>query len=157
MDALAARQLNKEKSNASLALVQRKSIMSKPPLPTLKEKIELNRILGFIDPPQQVFALGKDECAAVWWTESEIETPDPITGWEIHRYRRDKTKPNKDIWHHKGHVEFPPMVKNQAIINELSNDYEYRFTVKAVNTKGVGVESEPSNPVMVEKPLPTGW
>ena len=78
-------------------------------------------------------------------------------GWEIHRYRRDKSKHSKEIWQYKGYTEFPQMLKTQAVINALSNDYEDRFTVKAVNLKGVGLESEPSNAVMVEKPLPTGW
>lgn len=72
------------------------------------------------------------------------------------------------------------MVKNQVIVNHLTNDYEYRFTVKSGNVKGMSLESTPSNPgmymligmvqcvyllislctmrtVMVEAPLPPGW
>lgn len=153
MDTLATRQIKKSKSLAG----QRPSVLAQPPPPTLQERIALNRSLGFADPPSHVFALGKDECAAVWWPEPEHEPVDIITSWEVHRYRKDKTKPGKDIWHHKGYVEYPPMLKAQAIVNDLTNDYEYRFTVKAVNAKGGGIESEPSNAVMVEKPLPTGW
>lgn len=111
-------------------------------------------MLGFSDPPAQVFALGKEECAAVWWSEVEDEA---IIGWEIHRFRKDKSRPEADHWHYKGCATFTNLLKNQAVINQLSNDYEYRFTVKAVSAKGPGAESTPSNPVMVEKPLPTGW
>ncbi len=155
MDLLASRQIKKSKAVGTVG--QRQPIVAQPPAPTLHERIALNRSLGFADPPPRVFALGKDECAAVWWPEPETEPVDIISGWEVHRYRKDKTKPGKDIWHHKGFVEFPPMLKAQAIVNDLTNDYEYRFSVKAVNAKGVGIESEPSNAVMVEKPLPTGW
>jgi hypothetical protein len=151
MEALAARQLQRQKTVAS----------TDGPLPSFvdtgqsaKERLELNRTLGFADPPAQVFALGKDECAAVWWSVIEDES---ITGWEVHRYRKDKTKPLLDIWHYKGVTAFPQMIKNQTVVNNLANDYEYRFTVKSVNSKGSGVESMPSNPVMVEKPLPMGW
>lgn len=72
------------------------------------------------------------------------------------------------------------MVKNQVIVNHLTNDYEYRFTVKSGNAKGMSLESTHSNPgmymligvvrcvyrlislctmrtVMVEAPLPPGW
>jgi len=73
------------------------------------------------------------------------------------------------------------MVKSQVIVNNLTNDYEYRFTVKSGNIKGMSLESTPSNPgtcmvidmvrcvyfhltihhayctVMVEAPLPPGW
>lgn len=45
----------------------------------------------------------------------------------------------------------------QLIIEDLANDSEYKFSVRAINKKGVSVESPFSNPVMVEKPLPSGW
>jgi hypothetical protein len=151
MEALAARQLQRQKAEAPTE--------GSVPLfvdagQSAKERLELNRTLGFADPPAQVFALGKDECAAVWWSVIEDES---ITSWEVHRYRKDKTKPHLDIWHYKGVTAFPHMMKNQTVVNNLANDYEYRFTVKSVNSKGSGVESMPSNPVMVEKPLPMGW
>ena len=111
-------------------------------------------MLGFPDPPAQVFAVGKDECAAVWWTAPADET---ITGWEVHRFRRDKMKLDSEVWHDKGFIPFPLMLKNQVTICDLCNDYEYHFKVKSVNAKGVGVESIGSNVVMVEKPLPAGW
>ena len=126
---------------------------------------------------------GKDESAAVWWTapppvpEKEVESPPPkplsssiwnqkkeekepvslaISGWEVHRYRKDKSNP-KGEWLYKGYNTFPLLPKTQVIILNLTNDFEYRFEVKALNGKGKSVESLPSNPVMVEAPLPGGW
>jgi len=100
-------------------------------------------LLGFADPPVQVFALGKDESAAVWWATTSDDT---ITSWEIHRYRKDRSRPNGE-WLYKGFITISvATVKNQAIVNHLTNDYEYRFTVKSGNSKGMSLESKPSNP-----------
>lgn len=150
MEALAARQLSQQHARLAMKV----SPIPVAAEPTPEERRELNKLLGFADCPSQVFALGKDECAAVWWPEVDDET---ISAWEVHRYRKDRSRPNEDIWQYKGFISFPDMIKTQTIINQLSNDYEYRFTVKSVNSKGAGTESSPSNPVMVEKPLPTGW
>lgn len=150
MEALAARQLQKQKTASSLNTPPTSAKVQSP-----QERLALNRLLGFADPPAQVFALGKEECAAVWWTLSVDD--ESITGWEVHRYRKDKSRPGEDVWHYKGYISYETLVKNQTIIDQLSNDYEYRFTVKSINAKGVGLESAPSNPVMVEKPLPVGW
>ena len=148
MEALAARQLQRQKAKEkerNAAFVPREQ--------TLQERKDLNKMLGFADAPAQVFAIGKDECAAVWWTAVDDES---ITGWEVHRFRKDKSKPDGD-WHCKGFTAYPAMLKNQTVIGQLCNDYEYRFTVKSVNIKGTGIESDPSNAVMVESPLPSGW
>lgn len=151
MEALAAKQLQKQKA----ALNNNSAAVPAAKVQTAEERLALNRLLGFADPPTQVFALGKDECAAVWWVVAVED--ESITGWEVHRYRKDKSKPNEDVWHYKGFIAYQVLVKNQTVIDKLSNDYEYRFTVKSVNSKGVGLESNPSNAVMVEKPLPVGW
>ena len=79
-----------------------------------------------------------------------------MTGWEILRFRKDKSKPNGE-WLYKGCNAYPILPKPQVLILNLTNDYEYRFEVKAVNAKGKSVESVPSNPVMVEAVLPDGW
>lgn len=126
---------------------------------------------------------GKDESAAVWWTappprvikesteaktkskqvksiwhQSDEDEPVSLelTGWEVLRYRKDKSKPNGE-WLYKGSNTFPVLAKPQILILNLTNDYEYRFEVKALNAKGKSVESLPSNPVMVEAVLPEGW
>lgn len=154
MEALAAKQLKKQKFEAAVATKTPAGPPEKDPLDIARERLELNRALGFPDPPAQVFALGKEECAAVWWSAANDET---VIGWEVHRFRKDRSRPGADHWQHKGFVTFTDLLKNQVVINELCNEFEYRFTVKALNTKGTSMESEPSNPVMVEKPLPTGW
>ena len=126
---------------------------------------------------------GKDESAAVWWTapppQVQKESPEAktkpkqiksiwhqsdeeepvsleLTGWEVLRYRKDKSKPNGE-WLYKGSNTYPVLAKPQILILNLTNDYEYRFEVKALNAKGKSVESLPSNPVMVEAVLPEGW
>lgn len=154
MEALAARQSQKQQAALSSSGRNNAAVPSAK-VQTPQERLELNRLLGLSDPPAQVFALGKDECAAVWWTMSNED--ELITGWEVHRYRKDKSKPNEDAWHYKGYISYQTLIKNQTVIDKLSNDYEYRFTVKSINSKGVGLESSPSNAVMVEKPLPAGW
>ena len=116
------------------------------------ERVNLNRQLGFPDPPKQVFALGRDKSAAVWWIDDNPE----IIKWEVHRYRKDRTKPD-GLWYNKGYVMYEKLERTQIVCPELSNDYEYRFTVKGFNAKGGSFESEPSNEVMVEAPLPPGW
>lgn len=45
----------------------------------------------------------------------------------------------------------------QKIIENLTNGFLYRFTVKTRNSKGFSRESEPSPEVIVEPPLPAGW
>jgi hypothetical protein len=153
MEALAAKQLKRQQAatkdaNLSPATLQRSE------QDVMKERLELNRMLGFPDPPAQVFALGKEECAAVWWSEPNDDT---ITGWEVHRFRKDRSKPEADVWQYKGFISYTNLLKTQVVVNQLTNEYEYRFAVKANSSKGTGAESAPSNPVMVEKPLPTGW
>jgi hypothetical protein len=130
------------------------SIASAVKVPTRQERLDLHRLLGFPSPPAQVFAVGRESCAAVWWSETGDSS---VSSWEVHRFRKDKSKPNADIWHFKGFTLFTGLLKNQVIVDQLTNDYEYRFCIKSVNDKGVGVESDFSNGVMVETPLPTGW
>lgn len=69
-------------------------------------------------------------------------------------------------WKYKGFTRFDALLLEgqtnhqavpQVLIAQLTNDYEYKFTVKAVNAKGSSAESSSSNPVMVEAPLPSGW
>eukprot|EP01034_Spumella_vulgaris_P026083 gene26082-32613_t len=136
----------------------------------MKEKESLNRAFGFSDPPKHIHALGKDQTAAVWWDYTPPVSPEPVegeekeaepvepdpnlaTGWEVHRFRKDKSKPNGD-WLYKGFTSYGDLEKTQVVVDSLTNDFEYRFTVKTINSKGVGSESLPSNPVMVEAPLP---
>lgn len=79
-----------------------------------------------------------------------------ITSWEVHRYRKDKTRANGE-WTYKGFTTFPKLNANQVIIENLTNDFEYRFTIKSVNIKGKSIESTPTNSCVVETELPDGW
>ncbi len=180
MDAFAARQLEKRKIKEEKERKE-KEILNKPyhEKLTQTQKDSLNKLFGFPEPPKKVFSLGKDQAAAIWWpytppavenivppTEqlanvtdvppAPVDTVDTLLGWEVHRYRKDKSKPNGD-WLYKGYSSYKPMERTQVIVDSLTNDFEYRFTVKSVNNKGASAESLPSNPVMVEAPLPAGW
>jgi hypothetical protein len=155
MEALAALQLQKKKAQRELD--RKKEELENVAAPqSMQERNALNRILGFPDPPEQVFALAKDESAAVWWTATGDDT---IASWQVQRFRRDRSRPTEDVWHAKGTstYELTGSSKNQVLVFDLSNDWEYRFEVAAINAKGSGVMSDPSNGVMVEKPLPAGW
>ena len=64
-------------------------------------------------------------------------------------------------WRKKGSMFFEykqdSKDKLQCMLEDLPDNYEYRFTVAAVCGNGTGRESPPSNAVMVEQQLPTGW
>lgn len=154
MDALAARQMKKRKEAEAKQLAQKK-YEEKPYSERMpqEERDRLNKLLGYPEPPNQVFALARDAGAAVWW-----ENPDQpdITKWEIRRYRKDRTKPDGG-WYDKGYVIYENMERTQVLITDLTNDYEYRFTVRGYNAKGKSNESQPSNAVFCESPLPPGW
>lgn len=230
MDAFAALQLKKRKAAQELSARQKVAEeMTLEQKMSTEEKLELNRLIGIVDPPQQVFAVGKDGCAGVWWIypqqirdamvmktvdsrlvadsgtkedgekvsvfaqprEDYVITTDnrilyEILGWEVHRYRRDRTASafshkqiqKRDIfvtegssessgkepfdryeWLYKGFTFYESISTSrlQILHESLTNNHEYRFTVVAVTTKGKSCPSKPSNSVMVESPLPSGW
>lgn len=110
------------------------------------------------DPPQQVFALGKDGCAAVWWHYDRGNVPEAawITEWEVKRYRMDRD----GEWRFKGAtiINEPHLIdKNRCTVELLENDCQYSFSVTATNRRGRGFESPKSEAVMVEAVLPPGW
>lgn len=83
---------------------------------------------------------------------------DPV----IPHYNDDDVEADElGVWRKKGSAFFEfkqdSNEKLQTVLVDLPNNYEYRFTVAAVCGNGTGRESAPSNTVMVEEPLPTGW
>lgn len=156
MEAYAALKLRKKQEAQAKALAleqQYKEVVSKAPS-TYEEQRKIQRVLGFADPPNKVFALGKDGKAAVWWF---YDNQEGILGWEVVRYRKDRSKPELNEWQNKGSTKFEAIPRLQVIIDGLTNDHEYRFTVQALNHKGPSLESLPSNEIIVESPLPSGW
>ena len=103
-------------------------------------------------PAVNVCAIGKVGSAAVWWSYSQDESG--VIGWEIHRYRRSM---NSKEWGHKGHLRVGVLSKKQVMLDNLTNGYEYRFGVRAINSEGVSAESKLSNIVVIEASLPNGW
>lgn len=74
--------------------------------------------------------------------------------WEVRRYRRDNVN---SPWLFKGASFMGVLEKCQVIIEDLANDVQYCFSVRARDHRGWGLESPRSNIVMVEAPLPAGW
>lgn len=148
MDALAAWQLKKKQALEEEKAVKDSSDITRPT--SYEDERKLNKLFGFPDPPSQCFSLGRDGCAVVWWTYDE--SLEGIIGWEVHKYRKDGS-----IWQKKGLISFETLSPLQVMIENLNNGHEYRFTVKAINDKGPGLESPPSNSVYVDSPLPPGW
>jgi len=157
MDALAALQIAKRKKLEAITLREEESRIQKETMKVTNKghQHQMNQMFGLPNPPKQVYAIGKDSSAAVWWLFDD--NVDDILGWEICRYRKDHTKPDDSTWFFKGYNQYPSLPRLQMIIEELSNDREYRFTIKSINSKGPSVESEPSNIVMVEAQLPVSW
>lgn len=89
--------------------------------------------------------------------ESDADDEEEIShdiNWEVRRYRRDcPTGP----WLYKGATFMGVLDKCQVIIEDLANDFQYQFSVRARDHRGWGLESPMSNIVMVESPLPSGW
>ena len=82
----------------------------------------------------------------------KVHLAETIISWEILRYRKDAND-----WNYKGTTEIGVLEKYQYLVEHLTDGYQYRFTVKARNRIGLSPESSPSNPVMVEQHLPSGW
>ena len=99
------------------------------------------------------WSIGQPDKAAVWWIMDPTADTD-IVGWEIHRYRRDL---NGTDWSLKGYLSMKALGRKQVMIENLTNGYEYRFTVKSINSLGPSAESQPSNTVVIESILPIGW
>ena len=116
-----------------------------------KEIDELNKQFGYPDPPTHVCAIGKPESAAVWWLFDESKEKE-IIGWEIFRYRRDL---NGSSWSMKGSISMKALSRKQVMLENLTNGFEYRFTVRSINTEGSSAESPPSNAVVIEASLPS--
>ena len=153
MEAFAAKKLEKKK----LAEQQQKAQPTKGAAEERNEQKlrQLRTELGYPEAPDAVFALGKANCAAVWWLYSKSEHE--IVGWEIHRYRKDKDQVMKGKWKYKGFTKVNLNKRKQYVVDDLTEGFQYRFTVKAINSKGSSNESSFSAPVVVETPLASGW
>eukprot|EP01038_Epipyxis_sp_PR26KG_P007792 gene7792-10586_t len=162
MEALAAKQLEKKKKvkeqQQKLSPKAQQDVNEDGKIVmTQVERDELNIAFGFPKPPTQAFAVGKEEAAAVWWGYGK-DAIDLLLGWRIERFRKDKSRNGVEgNWQYKGYSDYMGLKQTQAIVEGLTNEWEYRFSVRAINEKGLSAESIVSNGVMIEKPLPAGW
>lgn len=127
MDNLIDWQLSKKRKAEEAAKIE---AMQKVRVPTKEETVKLYRLFGLPEAVTQVFALGRDGEAAVWWTY-EPDLLEGVIGWEIWRYRLDNHR-----WQNKGYIRIDNLQQLQYIVKDLCNDSEYRFSVKALNIKG---------------------
>lgn len=130
MDNLIDWQLSKKRKAEEVAKLAAEA-QQKVRIPAKEETIQLNRLFGLPEQVTQVFALGKDGEAAVWWSY-DPDCLKGVTGWEIWRYRLDNHQ-----WQNKGYVRIDKLEQLQYIVKDLCNDSEYRFSVKALNIKGL--------------------
>jgi len=89
--------------------------------------------------------------------ESDADDDQEIShdiNWEVRRYRRNNVNAP---WQFKGATFMGVLDKCQVIVEDLCNDNQYCFSVRARDHRGWGLESSKSNIVMVEAPLPAGW
>jgi hypothetical protein len=89
--------------------------MEKPETFIADKKKALNKLLGYPDPPEALYAVGLASCAGIWWSHMENESE--ITEWEIMRYRRASV----NEWKYKGSVVFKHLKKPRVIYGDLTN------------------------------------
>ena len=117
---------------------------------------ELSILFGYHAPPSSVHAIGRDKEAAVWWNILNDHSNSEILGFEVHRYRKDHGNVTTGEWKYKGYVTIPVTAKTQYLVESLSNYFQYKFTIRVINQKGIGPESSFSNEVLIEPHLPQG-
>jgi hypothetical protein len=84
-----------------------------------EKRIEFNRIFGLPEMPTNVYAVGRNNSAAVWWNDEG----DELVEWEIHRYRRDDVE--TDLWNHKGFIQVKYLKRiRQVVYDGLTNGHE---------------------------------
>jgi Ca2+-binding EF-hand superfamily protein len=157
MESFALRQIekiNKAKEEEAASL---KKYVAETGKMTEEQQEALNVSLGLPPKPPKPNSHGKNGAAAIWWDYPVSKrTLKELTGWKVVRYRRDPMIPNSP-WSNKGDFYTSTLDILQVQINDLTNEYEYRFAVAAKNDRGYGLESVMSDPVIVEAPLPPGW
>ena len=103
------------------------------------------------EPPSQVWAVGLEDSAIVWFDLSGALKFE-VSQWEICRYRFQNGK-----WTWKGSSTSSGVLLSRHTISNLQTNSRYRFTVIGVNGTGKGLESKMSSEILVEPRLPNGW
>lgn len=155
MELYAAKRVQKSEKKLKLEKEEEKLILEHCNSISIEQRIRLDRLFGFPEPPKIVYAISKGEFVGVWWSYKEENDIDiGIIGWEVHRYRKEYD----GEWKHKGCFEAKYLKKvKQTTFGDLKNGFEYKFTIKAKNSHGLSRESDFSNSVYIDPPLPFGW
>lgn len=154
MEAYAAKQIQKKKKqDARTAIQSSESTDSVVAQRNELEQEELNYYFGFPKPVKEIHAVGRDKSAILWWRYDFDDSR--LTGWEVFRYRKAYNK--QDEWSLKGSVNLSRVDNNRYVFENLTNNYMYRFSIKAINSKGSSPHSVFSDEVVVEATLPAGW
>jgi hypothetical protein len=122
MELYAAKRVKKQEEKLKLEKIETDAI-STLPAPSLEQRMKLDRLFGFPEPPHHVYGITlTDETVGVWWIPSSKNTENEIILWEIHRYRKEK---HEDVWRYKGFEEIKYLKKlKQGISHNLQNGYE---------------------------------
>ena len=149
---------------SSVSLKSKKyAAKEKKPKLTKKEKLAL--LKAEEDARLALENLAKQEAFEKEQRETEARAKF-LVGWEIARYKREAPglagSGDAGGWKYKGSINIDARfeggrLKMQTLLVDLGENCEYRFTVRAVNGRGRGKESPPSNSIMVERDLPSGW
>jgi hypothetical protein len=125
MELFAAKRVKKKEDRIKSEKI-RDEEMNTLAVPSLDQRIKLDHLFGFPDPPEMVYALGSDESVKIWWISS---TDDPeVVSWEIQRYRFEKT----NEWKFKGSLEVKYLKHMKQIsFNGLQNGYEVQISLFA--------------------------
>jgi hypothetical protein len=130
MELYAAKRVKKQEAKLKLEKIQTNATSVLPP-PSLEQRMKLDQLFGFPEPPHHVYGINlRAETVGIWWVSSSENNESEIISWEIHRYRKEKHEEN--VWKHKGFEEIKYLKKlKQGICHNLQNGYEVALVISS--------------------------
>eukprot|EP00937_MAST-01D_sp_MAST-1D-sp2_P002341 g2341.t1 len=117
---------------------------------------------GVPEAPGTVTCAPMDQSATVWWVPPTDDNGSAVVAYLVEHQRLDGGE-----WKSKGEDKVSDArarllgaddaVVTKTRVPHLHNGCDYRFRVRAVNAKGAGPPSEPSNTARPQRVLPESW